>query len=383
MKIGILTQPLHANYGGLLQAYALQTTLQKMGHDAIIINREYSQYENPVDIPQSRVSKALDFIKYYIKVLVGRPAYLMVPRTKLHLLWRNAKEFLAKYYTISPTLYTDKQLIDYYRSANFDCLIVGSDQVWRPAISPNIYNYFFDFAEEDNLKKLAYAASFGVNKWEFTEEQTYKCSRLAKLFDAISVRESSGVSLCKDYLGVEAYHVLDPTFLLEKEDYIEIINKEHEPISDGSLYYYILDSATSKMTLIKEIASKYQMKSYSCNFKGYEKCYRIGHFEDSVYPPTTKWLRGFLDAKMVLTDSFHGAVFSIIFNKPFWVIGNKERGMARFESLLGLFGLEDRLIDIENYERVDFQMPIDWTGINNKKLALKEASLAFLVYNLK
>ncbi|MCS3161253.1 polysaccharide pyruvyl transferase family protein [Bacteroides faecis] len=86
--------------------------------------------------------------------------------------------------------------------------------------------------------------------------------------------------------------------------------------------------------------------------------------EDCVFPGVTTWLRAFMDADMVIVDSFHGMVFSIIFNKPFWVIGNANRGMSRFTSLLKVFHLEDRLLDMEHLDGVDFSKPINWIGVN-------------------
>ena len=95
--------------------------------------------------------------------------------------------------------------------------------------------------------------------------------------------------------------------------------------------------------------------------------------EDCVFPSVTSWLRGFMDAEMVIVDSFHGAVFSIIFNKPFWVIGNSKRGNARFESLLGLYGLEDRMITPG--DSVDWGKTIDWDRVNEIREREKEKSL--------
>lgn len=89
-----------------------------------------------------------------------------------------------------------------------------------------------------------------------------------------------------------------------------------------------------------------------------------------------------MDAKLVFTDSFHGCVFSIIFNKPFWVIGNKERGNARFDSLLKLFNLESRRVDINDIDNIDFTAPIDWNEVNTVKKEWQEKSITFIKENL-
>ena len=103
--------------------------------------------------------------------------------------------------------------------------------------------------------------------------------------------------------------------------------------------------------------------------------------EDCVFPSVTAWLRAFMDADMVITDSFHGCVFSIIFNKPFWVIGNEGRGMVCFESLLSLYDLQDRLIK-NNIVPIDVKIPIDWSRVNAIKNEWQQRSMNFLKYNL-
>jgi len=103
---------------------------------------------------------------------------------------------------------------------------------------------------------------------------------------------------------------------------------------------------------------------------------------EHIIPSPTKWIRAFMDAKMVLTDSFHGCVFSIIFNKPFWIIENKERGNARFDSLLKLFNLENRKIDINNLKMTDLATPIDWQQVNKTRKEWQERAVTFLKNNI-
>ena len=102
------------------------------------------------------------------------------------------------------------------------------------------------------------------------------------------------------------------------------------------------------------------------------------HKKEAVLPSPEQWLRSFRDAQMVFVDSFHGAVFSIIYNKPFWVLGNKKRGMARFDSLLSLFGLQHRLITIDEIGRIDIFSPIQWECVNAKMKGLQAKSEQYL-----
>ena len=189
----------------------------------------------------------------------------------------------------------------------------------------------------------------------------------------------SAIELCKKHFGIEAQHVLDPTLLLTATDYIKLFKEANTAKSNGNLMCYILDNNKEKDFMIQQIACKLNLSPFSVNSK-----YEVldAPIEERIQPPVEKWLRGFHDAEMVFTDSFHGCVFSIIFNKPFWVIGNKERGNARFDSLLKLFDLESRRIDISHINNIDFMQPINWDKINTTKKEWQEKSLKFLKDNL-
>ena len=158
MKVGILTQPLRTNYGGLLQAYALQTVLKRLGHEVMIINRCYTDTSNTL------LSKILR-IK---NILIGRDVDC---KDKIKVLFAEKKinEFIQEHYNLSRPIYTTKELKECLQHDNLDAIIVGSDQVWRPRYSPNIFNYFLDFTRNKNIKRYSYAASFGVDNWEFNQ----------------------------------------------------------------------------------------------------------------------------------------------------------------------------------------------------------------------
>ena len=222
----------------------------------------------------------------------------------------------------------------------FDCFIVGSDQVWRPCYSPCITDFFLkEVSAEANAVKIAYAASFGTNQWEFTADQTKECAELAKKFDAISVREDSGVILCEEYLGIDAEHLLDPTMLLKQEDYIRLFTHAGVSESKGNLFCYVLDDNLEADCIIESLKKDgYIPNSAAISVTPSEELVRP--YQISV----EEWLRGIYDADLVVTDSFHACVFSILFNKPFVALGNRNRGNARFHSLLRMFGLLGRLV---------------------------------------
>lgn len=375
MKIGILTQPLYCNYGGLLQCYALQKTLQRMGHDAVVLQREWNrQY--------TFKGACAYYAKLFVKKLLGRKEswHYYVAQEKRDYIARETNKFTNR--CISPRskhCYTTGQLQEEVERLKLDAIIVGSDQVWRPYYSPCQPNYFLDFLpEHSKVKRLSYAASFGGDDWnDWSPKLTELCAKLLQKFDAVSVREKSGIRLCKERFNVEAIQVLDPTMLLDKEDYLSVIG---EPLQNrGTLFNYVLDRSDEKLYIIQTIAERTNKRPFNSMPELDDSIYNLyGNIEKSVYPPVENWLSAFVEAEMVVTDSFHGTVFSIINNKPFWVVGNEGRGMARFETLLSMFGLEGRLISIKTIDKVDFNAPIDWKMVNEKRVEMKKLSLNFL-----
>lgn len=381
MRIGILTQPLHSNYGGLLQNYALQQSLIQLGHDVETIDWKGG----------GRLREALYRIKVTaLHALIPNryPQLKYKPTNKeLAIIQRNTNHFIDTYINHTEIVHSFEGFIRQVEKGNYDAYIVGSDQCWRPCYNAFLYSMFLDFVQEKHVKRIAYAASFGTDKWEFTPQQTTICASLAKKFDIVSVREDSGVRLCKEYLGVDARHVLDPTMLLAKEDYIQLIEKEKETKSNGTLFYYILDPNAKKLSFIQKVAKDKGLKSFQvlpkCQAEIRTKEDVKNRIEDCVFPGVTTWLRAFMDAEMTIVDSFHGMVFSIIFNKPFWAIGNVGRGMSRFTSLLRTFHLEDRLLDEEHLDNVDFSKSINWNMVNRIMEDKKSECKALLLNALK
>lgn len=335
MKIAILTLPLHTNYGGILQAYALQTILERMGNDVYVIEKK----RKPLSLPIYKMP--FSYGKRIIINLIGRRFPLFYEQKvnrEQPIIRQYTDEFIHKYIHLKQyDTFSD------IPPSEYDAFVVGSDQVWRPQYfgSNQMGNAYLQFTEGWDVKRIAYAASFGTENWEYTPKQTEECSRLAKLFNAISVREDSGIELCKKYLGVDAQHVLDPTMLLNKQDYINLFETAHTPQSKGNLLYYILDETEEKKKILKSIVDEKKLNPFNVKSNSDDKSSPIS---ERIQPPLEQWLRGFYDADFVFTDSFHASVFAIIFQKPFVVLGNNSRGMSRLKSLLEKLGLEDRLI---------------------------------------
>ena len=169
-------------------------------------------------------------------------------------------------------------------------------------------------------------------------------------------------------------------FLLNSKSILECVKEEEK-------FEHVLEINKIMNTIIKKydfpcaLLCKYQDEYNKHIFTQIKRCNLSevkNKINDCIYPSPTKWLKGIMDSKLTIVDSFHGMVFSIIFNKPFWVIGNVKRGMTRFASLLEKLGLEDRLITVEDLEKVDLLQPIDWIKVNALKDKKKNESLALL-----
>lgn len=348
MKIGIISHPLGRNYGGILQNYALQLVLRKLGHEVVTCDYDgLTLYERA---------------KLKVKSVVLE--------ININAKFATLRRFVEKNINCSRKYHTIPR--HFPQTEKLDAIIVGSDQIWRPRYVYNIYHLFLSQFVNQNIRKIAYAASFGTSEWEFTEEQTRKCSYLAKRIPFISVREDSGVDLCRKHLHVDALQVLDPTLLVEKEDYLKVCEKTQEAKWQGDVFCYILDEDDTCKEIINEVCKIKNYKQYVIAPKNSSKCETI-----------TRWLQAFNSAKFVVCDSFHGVVFSIIFQKHFIAIANKQRGVSRFTSLLNLFHLSNRLVYTVDELRAVVNERINWDDVETTRRKNIELSEAFLSNALK
>lgn len=362
MKIAILTQPLLANYGGVLQNCALQQVLTKLGHEPITLEKNPIQY-----ISHFRLILELPK-RLFTKYILRKRKYIFSEQKKNKLVENESRillPFIKKH--INRVFVNSYENIDYKQ---YNAFVVGSDQVWRLKYNgDNLYNMYLSFMPNKvKIKRIAYAASFGSSEWEYNDKQTSMCSKLIENFDAVSTREIDGVNLCSKYLGYNnAVYVLDPTLLLNKEKYLTLC-KDIPTYDDNLLFAYILDINSETASKLNDIA----------NAKGLTLKLVSAHHNCTL--SMEEWLAMFRDAKMVITDSFHGTVFSIIFNKEFYTLTNQSRGGSRFTSLLSQLSLSDRMFNtISNISIID---NIDWSIVDKKLSILKEQSLNFIKTNL-
>lgn len=362
MKIGILTLPLHINYGGILQAYALQTVLERMGHEVEIIDYPFGHPR------KSWIKWIRIWLRRTLSVLCGKRIYVFYEQKEekmMPIMCQHTSNFIREY--IKKSEYYSK--LAAIPENKYDAIVVGSDQIWRRQFSTDIKTAFLSFTKEWNIKRISYAASFGTEEWEYSDIETEECKNAVKSFSSVSVREKSAVGLCEKHLGIKVECVLDPTMLLTKEDYIELTERNKTPKSSGNLFCYILDTTPEKEAVIANIAKQKRLLPFSVNaIEGNRKC----PVEQRIAKPVEQWLRGFMDAEMIVTDSFHACVFSILFNKPFIAIANKGRGLTRFYSLLETFKLTSRLNLANKYA------PINYEEINDILQKEREKSFKYL-----
>ena len=325
MRIGILTHPQGINYGGILQCYALSVYLRQMGHEPFIIRRE---------IDDSNI--LWKSIRSILRVLHCPRYYQPTPKLDTTLA---IKQFINKYINRTKPITSQKQIKNICEQYNLQAVIVGSDQVWRKSFALRYgYNYFLDFVP-DKTKKIAYAASFGSNEWEYTDTQTKHIKKLLTLYNSISVREDSAKNLIKEHIGINVNLMIDPTLLHKTEEYDKICSPRL--VNTNYIFVYWL----GEKNIISPIIAEYQ-------HMGMHVVY-IGLREQCVMPAIEDWISYIKHAECILTDSFHGCIFSILYNRPLKIYENKSGGFQRIISLLHLLGLKEQ--DTTKLSQQDFQ----------------------------
>lgn len=378
MRVAVITLPLHTNYGGILQAYALKKSIESLGHTADIIDRRCKMVLPP--------SWKMPLI--YLKRMVLN----LKPGGKGPEIFRE-KRILREFPYVSSELapfvageIAPRTVDDYHSDiglGEYDVFVAGSDQIWRPKYFGNIEDAFLAFTSGWNVKRIAYAASFGTDQLEYSYTQLEECSALLKNFDAVSVREASAVTICDEWFDREdALHVLDPVMLLPPEHYRTIAGKSSSRPCRGKVLSYILDPDHSKLSVLGRLTGWLGIDSYDACIPDRNRDIPL---KDRVVPSMPQWLSCFADAEFVVTDSFHGCVLAILLHKPFIALGNVSRGMSRIQSLLESFGLEDRIVQgIDPDDDGEYFLSgIDWTEADARLEAMREKSIGFLRAALK
>jgi len=355
MNIGIITFHWAVNYGAILQSYALQTYLQKKGHNTSIIN--YVPIGHKKDLIRSVLNpfRAKIELKKYFKD-------------------KKLEKFRSKFLNLTSEYNTLESLK--LSPPEMDVYICGSDQVWNPyflmkgehgSYSPT---YFLDFGD-DKVMRLGYAVSFGCEK--YPEIESKEASKYINRFAGIGVRENSGKQIVKE-LGYhkDAVVVPDPTLLISKEDYSKLLNKNQEKLNNQAFVYFLRNEEDEVKDILDVISKEYNIK--------------LNKESNKQTDDINEWITNFANSELIFTNSFHGVVFSLIFQKPFFVYlaKGKSSGMNdRFKTLLTNVGLLNRIVnspdDINNKQNIE----INWNDVNSKISELREVTDRYFSNYLK
>lgn len=380
MKIGIITTYKANNYGAELQAYATQQKLRNMGYDAELI--DYLFYKNwkhkfTKGSEAWRKFCVRDKIKNFVLYRVANPILQIVGNaisSSMKLRSRNFLEFHEKNSKISQTYFSQKELYD--AKMDYDAYCVGSDQVWNPATATSIEPHFLTFAPKGK-RKFSYASSFGVSHMEDEIKPKYKRG-LANL-DYISCREIQGVELVKELTGRDATHVLDPTLLLNGDEWRTVARYEMCPEKNK----YILLYNIVELDPMYKLAQRMSKETGFPIIKLCKRALFLKKYNGVTNVPTAgpADFIGLIDnAYVLLTNSFHGFVFAINLNTPVWaLIDKKVSNNSRIQSIVNLLEMDDRLLTTETcINDVNLDENIDFIKAHEKLAIEKEKSLNYL-----
>jgi len=347
-NIGILTFHFsNHNYGAVLQTFASYSIIKKLGYTPQIINL----------VPDTNENIIVKIKTLFISILKGSYKF---------------KTFIKNNMYLTKKIYPNQDLK--FLNYHFDGYYVGSDQVWRPSMAKdNLLHYFLDFSE-DNKLKIAYATSFGLSKWECTDEITKKIKILINRFNAVFVREKSGIDICREIFNVNAKLVLDPTLLMKDTDYYPIMNIKNK-FPEKYIGIYLLDDRKCNGKLFNKIKKCTNIRCINL----YGELINIFGKKIMRYRDVGEWLAGIKNASFIITDSYHCVLFSIIFRKNFICYANVKRGITRLINILSMLGIKDRLCETTNEDfKYYFSYNIDYDTVYTKLNILRKRSLNLL-----
>lgn len=367
----ILTLTGYFNYGNVIQRYALQNFLKNNGYNFVSIVNDHRDGKSDFTIGRKvHLKTPLRFVKRFMNY---QKPYWYVPKVE----------------EINPEMYRNVNFINFVNrniwirsfdpSEDYKTYIVGSDQIWRNWWDNReiLAYYFLGFLRGKKTKRIAYAASFGNDKIEdiMRQEDVEYIQPYLQAFDHISVREESGIDVLKTTWGInDAQAVIDPTLLLDADDYSRLINKtdtKHDKIQP--IFTYILGETPQIKKFVRKIQD--DRKQAVMGVRAH------GGAENDILPPVELWLKGFRDAELVVTNSFHGMMLSIVNNTDFVIIGREAGGLSRILDFLSAYNIEGRFVDESSLGDFDISKlkPIDWVAVNKELKARRKDSAKWIL----
>ena len=374
MKVGILTILNVNNYGAELQCCTLYRKLQQLGYDAEVINYLFGIHPEHVFDGEKRTVPIP--LKQLIKVKllpVVQNMFCMFHQKNKRLRNKRFDEFHAKYNHLTSTVYPSVKSL-YEAKFNYDVLCIGSDQVWNYMKGYSLEPFFACF-DKNNTKKITYASSIGLSSLSVEAEQVFK-KELAS-FAYISVREQQASEILEKLLNRKIDVVLDPTLILNKQEWIEVAKYDMCPKEKYLLVYIVtIKPCDYVLTLARHIAKQRNLKIVRICRDAYPE-HSGSDVEEILTAGPSDFVGLFSKAEFVVTNSFHGTVFSINFSKPFYsVIKSHHSTNSRLTSILKKLGLEDRIVPVGS--QLPMISDIDFSDPSAKLEAERKLSIEYI-----
>lgn len=370
MKAAIVTFVRAYNYGAVLQSYALSKVVRQYGVDVEVLDYFPSIFRSQYSLAY------LGNIRYFpYRPIKNWLKFVPVLRT-IRKRNRNFSCFINRYIPLSSDQYkTIDEIICTNKS--YQAYIAGSDQVWSHSCASFDEVFFLDFHQAKQAKRYSYAASFGTKTIPDTYRDEYY--RRLKNWDKYSVREESGKGIIKELLGADAVQCVDPTLLITENEWYQIAKKpaRRKPY----ILVYSVNGINSVLEQAKALAAVKDLDVvYIPCILQYEKLMGYDAKEKGFIVKNTispsEWIGYFADAEYVLTDSFHGTVFSVLFHKKFVVATEYSWGNnTRVYDFLDLLQLKDRVMSRDVFE---IDREISWATIDNNLTTIIERSLMYI-----
>lgn len=342
MKALILTHPLGTNYGGAMQCYALSVLLAEQGYEVEVAD----------------MYPTMSRLKRFIKAILLFAGYYKETQKR----FSGISAFVKSHLKLTRKLYSSADLESYIKGNNISLVVVGSDQVWKASFAMSYgYSYFLDIQTE-GVKKIAYAASIGSNKWDYSYNETQKIKILCRSFSGISVREDDAVDLLEKNVGIKAFHVLDPTLMISHNLYNSMCS-QRLPKKKYVFVYWLWNKEMIQKT-VEEIKQKYNYDIVELSMR-----------ETKNLPTVDQWLSLIKYSEYVITDSFHGCAFAINFKRPFQYVRHPDVYDSRRESLL-------KMLEIDSSKFSESNVVQEYARINSRKVKKQIESLDFLKANI-
>lgn len=349
MRIALLTIWHVGNYGAELQAYATCRILTDLGHDVTII--DFRENESQNESFKSKLARCI--------------SSCTLSHFKFSTFWKKYFPNKTRHYHSYEELKANPPEADLY--------LVGSDQVWNYKITAEKAEAFFLAFGTDKVKRASYASSFGMGEWNASEQLTSVARQMLNKFSAVSCREASGVRILKEKFNIEAIEVLDPTLLYDEYFGINCQNATE----DRTLAFYPLSDNNELEKFSTELAHELGLYPNNINRK-----VRLTNTIAWNRPSVEQWVKDIARASLVVTPSFHGLAFSLLFRKQFIIVNNNinQERKVRMTDLLGKLGLADRYFDsIERAKLVKaWEQTIDYDAVFPKLLEMRSVSFDYL-----